>query len=145
MPRTSAHRIRPRFPTMVGRAMLRRCPWCAQPRAWFTGWFARRERCPRCGLRWARNPGFMTGSMTVNIIITFGLMTAVMVATFIATLPDLPVGPLIAVLIAIAIVVPIATYPLTCTLWAAVELAMKPPDAAELADALLATDPSSAG
>jgi uncharacterized protein (DUF983 family) len=142
MPRTSTHRIRPGFPTMVGRAMLRRCPWCARPRAWFTGWFARQDRCPGCGLRWARSPGFMTGSMTVNIVVTFGLMTAVMVTAFVTTLPDLPVGPVVGVLIAIAVVVPVAIYPLTCTLWAAVELAMKPPDARELADALLATDPS---
>ena len=47
----------------------------------------------------------MTGSMTVNIIVTFGLMTAVMVTTFVATLPDLPVAPLLAVLIAIAAIV----------------------------------------
>lgn len=80
----------------------------------------------------------MTGSMTVNIIVTFGLMTAVMVTTFIATLPDLPVAPLVGVLIAIAAIVPVAIYPLTCTLWAAVELAMKPPDAAELAEAAAA-------
>lgn len=128
---------------MVGRAVLRRCPWCAQPGAWFTGWFSRRDRCPRCGLRWERQPGFMTGSMTVNIIVTFGLMTAVMVTAFVATLPDLPVVPLVSVLIAVAAVVPVAIYPLTCTLWAAVELAMKPPDAAELAEAHAATGSSS--
>lgn len=128
---------------MVGRAMLRRCPWCAQPGAWFTGWFSRRDRCGRCGLRWERNPGFMTGSMTVNIIVTFGLMTAVMVTTFVATLPDLQVAPLVIALIAIAAVVPIAIYPLTCTLWAAVELAMRPPDAAELAAARAAVGPPS--
>ena len=127
---------------MLGRAMLRRCPWCAQPGAWFTGWFSRCDRCPRCGLRWERNPGFMTGSMTVNIIVTFGLMTAVMVTTFVATLPDLPVAPLLAVLIAIAAIVPVVIYPLTCTLWAAVELAMKPPDVAELVEALAATGSS---
>ena len=85
----------------------------------------------------------MTGSMTVNIIVTFGLMTAVMVTAFVATLPDLPVVPLVSVLIAVAAVVPVAIYPLTCTLWAAVELAMKPPDAAELAEAHAATGSSS--
>ncbi len=80
----------------------------------------------------------MTGSMTVNIIITFGSMSAVMAIAFVATLPDLPVRPLVTLLVAMAVVVPIAIYPLTCTLWAAVELAMKPPDDAELAEAAAA-------
>ncbi len=37
--------------------------------------------------------GFMTGAMTMNIIITFGLIAVTMVALFVATFPDPPVVP----------------------------------------------------
>lgn len=82
----------------------------------------------------------MTGSMTINIIVTFGLMTAVLVGVMIATLPDLPVTPLLVALVGIGIVVPIAIHPLSCTVWAAVDLAMHPPDAGELEQARSALD-----
>lgn len=77
----------------------------------------------------------MTGSMTINIIVTFAVLTVALAVGLILTIPDVPVGALLAVLFPLAVLVPVAIYPLTCTIWAAVELAMRPPDAAELADA----------
>jgi hypothetical protein len=57
------------------------------------------------------------------------------VGGMIATAPDFPVLQLVLVGIAIAIVVPIVTYPLTHTLWSAVDLAVHPPEPKELAAA----------
>ncbi len=129
-------RTRPGFPTMVGRAVRRRCPLCGGRGAWFTGYYATQERCRTCGFRWERGlAGFMTGAMTINIIVTFGLMAFTLVGVFVATFPDPPVLPLIAILIAIGVLVPLLFRPMTYTLWSAVDLLMRQPEQGELDDA----------
>ena len=122
--------------TMVGRALVRRCPLCGGRGAWFRHWSRKDDRCHTCGFAWNRNTdGFMTGSMTINIIITFTLIFLVLLVMTIVTYPELPVAPLVIVLVGIAVVVPLVVHPITCTLWLAVDLAMRPPAPAELADA----------
>jgi uncharacterized protein (DUF983 family) len=117
---------------MVGRALLRRCPWCGGRKAWFTGWFRKQERCPTCGLRWRRGQdGFETGAITINIIVTFGLMTIVFVAVTVATYPELPIAPFVIAMLVVAAVVPVLLYPLSYTIWSAVDLAMHRPEPAE--------------
>jgi hypothetical protein len=46
--------------------------------------------------------------------------------------------PLVALSIVIAVVVPLAFYPFSYTLWAAIELKMRPLEPAEIADAAAA-------
>ncbi len=128
--------MRPSFPTMIGRGALRRCPLCSGRGAWFRQWGRKDDRCHTCGFAWNRNTdGFMTGSMTINMIITFGLIFGVLVVMTVITYPELPVAPLVAVLLVIAVVVPLVIHPISYTLWLAIDLAMRPPSAAELADA----------
>jgi uncharacterized protein (DUF983 family) len=122
---------------MVGRALLRRCPRCGG-KGWFRGWFHRLERCRTCGFKFERQVGFMLGAMTVNIIVTFGCLGAVLVVGSVATYPDIAVVPLVALSIVIAVVVPLAFYPFSYTLWAAIELKMRPLEPAEIADAAAA-------
>jgi uncharacterized protein (DUF983 family) len=122
------------FKRMVGRALLRRCPRCGG-KGWFRGWFHRLERCRTCGFKYERQVGFMLGAMTINIIVTFGCLAAVLVIGSIVTYPDVPVPPLVVLSIAIGVIVPLAFYPFSYTLWAAVELQMKSLDATEAADA----------
>jgi hypothetical protein len=45
------------------------------------------------------------------------------VALLIATIPDVPVAPLLAVLVPVAVLVPIIYYPLSKTVWVAVDRA----------------------
>ncbi len=124
---------RPGFPTMVGRALRRRCPWCSGRRAWFTGWFAKADRCHTCGLRWDRDqPGFELGAMSVAVLITGGAIVVLLVVGIITTYPDIAVVPLMLIGFVIAVVVPVLTYPLTYTLWSAFDLAVHPPEPREL-------------
>jgi uncharacterized protein (DUF983 family) len=125
------------FKRMVGRALLRRCPRCGG-KGWFRGWFHRLERCRTCGFKFERQAGFMLGAMTINTIVTFGCLAAVLVVGMLATYPDVAVFPLVVLSIAVAVIVPLAFYPFSYTLWAAIELKMKPLDAAESADAAAA-------
>jgi uncharacterized protein (DUF983 family) len=119
---------------MLGRALLRRCPRCGG-KAWFTGWFRRVDRCQTCGYRYERAPGFVLGEVTINTIVTFGLLAVVLVVGILTTYPDVPLVPLMLAGIAVGFIVPIVFYPFSSTVWAAVDLAMHPLDAEQVADA----------
>lgn len=129
-------RTRPGFIRMMGRAVRRRCPLCGGKKAWFIGYYKTQDRCRTCGFKYERGlDGYMTGAMTMNIIITFGLMTFTMVGFFVATFPHPPVLPLIGILLSIAILVPILVRPLTYTIWSGVDLLMRQPEPGEITDA----------
>jgi hypothetical protein len=58
---------------------------------------------------WRRSDvGFELGAMTVNIMVTFGLIVVALVVA--------------------ATVVPVVLYPVSYTLWQALDLAMRPPE-----------------
>ena len=127
-----APRTRPSFGRMVLRGMFRRCAWCSDRKAFFTGWFERRERCRGCGISWRRGDvGYELGAATINTIVTFGLLVIGTAVSVIATSPDIPVLPIVAGLVVAAIVIPIAIYPMTYTVWQAIDLAMRPPGPAD--------------
>jgi hypothetical protein len=94
-----------------------------------------RARCRTCGYRWERQPGFSLGATTVNTIVTFGLFGLVILVGCIATYPDIATVPILVASIAVAVVVPIVFYPVSYTVWAAIDLAMRPLEPAERADA----------
>lgn len=93
------------------------------------------QRCVGCGYRYERQPGFSLGATTINTIVTFGLIGIVLLVGVIATYPDISVGPILAVALPVAVVVPIVFYPVSYTAWAAVDLAMRPLEPAEVAEA----------
>jgi uncharacterized protein (DUF983 family) len=126
--------IRTSFWPMVARALRRRCPRCGG-KAWFTGWFAKVDRCQTCGYRYEREPGFLLGALTMNIIVTFGLLVVVLLVGIILSYPDVALVPILAVAVPLMILVPIAFYPFSYTLWAAVDLTMHPLEPADVADA----------
>ena len=78
----------------------------------------------------------------MNTIVTFGLIAVVLVVGVIGTYPDVAVGPILAVAVPVAVVVPVAFYPISYTLWAAIDLAMRPLEPAEEAEAAAAVEQS---
>jgi len=128
----------PDFGKMLGRALLRRCPWCGDQRAWFRkglrGWFGRTSHCRRCGLRWDRNTdGHELGALTVNILLIMGLLIIAMVIGIVLTVPDIAVAPLVTGLGIAAVIGPVVSYPFGYTIWMAIDLAVRPPSPEELA------------
>jgi uncharacterized protein (DUF983 family) len=123
---------------LFGRAAVLKCPWCGSRRTFLRGWFKRYDRCRTCGISWHREVGFELGTVTVNTILTFGTLTVAMVIGIVATLPDIPVFGLVASLCALGIVMPVAIYPFTYTIWLAFDLAVHPPERAELDEAMVA-------
>jgi len=109
------------------RAVTRRCPYCASPGI-YDGYFALRERCPWCGVRFEREEGYFLGAYALNLIVAefLGLGLAI-ILIFKTDLRDLQLiwQELIAVTLAIAF--PVAFFPYSRTVWIAMDLAFHPP------------------
>lgn len=101
------------------------CPACGQ-RNLFSRWFFIAEHCPRCRLRFERIEGHWAGSLGLNTIVSFGALLLALTAGLILTFPDFPVRTLVIVNIAVAIIVPLVFYPISRTLWTAIDIAMRP-------------------
>ena len=99
------------------------------------GLWRRDSRCRGCGYRYERQPGFILGALTMNIIVTFALVALTLVVGIVVSWPDLAVAPILIVGLGVCALVPLLFNPFSHTLWAAVDLAMHPLDEAEVADA----------
>ena len=64
----------PSYGTLLSRALQLRCPRCGGGKL-FKGWFRMHERCPECGLKYERAPGYFLGSTYVNYGATAILLT----------------------------------------------------------------------
>jgi uncharacterized protein (DUF983 family) len=105
---------------MLTRGFTRRCARCGAGHL-FHAYLRMVPDCPKCGLHFEREQGYWAGALAINIIATAGLFTIVFVALIIATAPDIPVAPVLIVLIPIAILGPIVYYPFSKTVWVAVD------------------------
>ena len=80
-------------------------------------------------MAWRRGDvGFELGAATMNTIITFGIVIVGVTVGVIATSPDVAVVPIVVFLVAACIVVPVLIYPMTYTLWQALDVAMRGAD-----------------
>ena len=128
----------PSFGRMMRRAVVLHCPWCGSRRTFIRKWLGKYERCRTCGIRWRREEGFELGAVTINTVLTFIVLTAGMTIGFILTAPDIPVLPMILSLIGVALLMPIAIYPFSYTIWLAFDLGVHRPEPPELLEAALA-------
>lgn len=124
----------PSRPVLMLRGLTRRCPWCGDRKAYFTGWFAKREHCRRCGHGYRRGDhAFELGATTASFILTLlGVLVTTLVAVLIS-LPGLEVMWVVGPAAAVALLGPLVFYPISFTLWQAIDLWMRRPTEAELA------------
>lgn len=113
----------PRLQTLLGRALTRRCPLCGQ-RGIFTNWWSLRDDCPRCGHRFEREEGYFLGAYAVNLIVAELLTVVVLVALFVLT--DASWILIEAIVIPLAVGLPILFFPYSRTLWMAIDLMADP-------------------
>lgn len=124
---------------MLARGLRRRCGRCGAKAA-FRGHFRLAERCTTCGYRFAREAGSFTGVYILNYAATSVLLVIELFAYLaVSVLGDesAPLGPWLVAAVAIAVVIPIITYPRAATTWAALDLAMRPLEPLEEAEAAL--------
>jgi uncharacterized protein (DUF983 family) len=108
--------------TMLGRGATKRCARCGRG-GLFRRWVTIVPDCPRCGLHFEREAGYWAGALAINIILIGGVFAVVFVVTLVLTAPDIPVVPLLAVLVPLMVIGPILLYPFSKTLWVAVDRA----------------------
>lgn len=113
------------LPVLLFRGITRRCPLCGGGDL-FTGWFTMRDRCPRCAFPLDRVEGHWLGALGMNTVVSFGVLFVAVVLGFVLTVPDVPVRALMVMVTVVAIVVPLAFFPYSRTLWSAIDLAMRP-------------------
>lgn len=127
------------LPVMLLRGLAHRCPRCGSGGV-FASWFRLVDRCPGCGYRFEREEGFWLGAYVINFVITEGLVLLCLVVylVVVATHPGTSVVPALVAALGAAVLVPLGFYPSSRTLWAALDLTMRPMDPAEEADAAAA-------
>ena len=124
----------PGFWPLLGRGLTRRCAWCGDRKAYFKGWFRRHDVCRVCRHGWRRgDEAFELGATTANIILTFLTILISILVAVIVTWPEVPAAVLIVIIGSLALLGPALWYPVSFTLWQAIDLFMRRPDANELA------------
>jgi uncharacterized protein (DUF983 family) len=113
---------RPSAGRILWRGLTRRCPRCGAG-GLFEKYFALAPRCPRCALVFEREEGYWAGALAINIGLVFAVFVVVFAPTVALTAPDIPVVELLAVLVPVMVIGPIAFYPISKTLWMAIDRA----------------------
>jgi uncharacterized protein (DUF983 family) len=119
--------------TMIGRGLRRRCPNCGTIA--FSGWFRMHVTCPGCGIEFEREQGYWVGAVTINTVVTFVSFVGLFVILTVVTWPDVPWTGVMVATLGVNLIVPVIFYPVSKTLWSAIEISWHPLEPDELAAA----------
>ena len=127
---------------MVWRGLRRRCARCGA-KGIFGSYFELRERCPRCGYRFERDEASFTGVWLLNYSFTIFPLLALLgyMIYELSAGGGINVWAYAGVAAVIVVVLPIVLYPLAKSLWASIDLAMRPLEPVEEAEAALHAEP----
>ena len=111
---------------LLTRAALLRCPNCGGASA-LRSWFALREQCPACGLRFDRGEeGYHLGAVLFNLIAAEIFFVVGLVLVVVFTWPHTPWNAIFWGGIALMILLPIVFLPFSRTVWLAFDLIFRP-------------------
>ncbi len=112
--------------TTFGRALRRRCPHCGGGPA-FVSWIRMLPNCPVCGLRFERGErGYWLGAYFFNLMAMETVFLAWILGALAWTWPDTPWSRLEWETVALMLVMPIAFYPFSKTLFLAFDHIVRP-------------------
>lgn len=122
---------------MIGRAVLRRCPRCGSRRAWFRNWYRQNERCVGCGVRRTRGTyGHELGALVVGNVFNLAVILLSILIVMLTVGDSIDgIFAITVTMMGIAIAIPTVTWPMTHTLWMALDLRFRPVDDDESAEA----------
>ena len=110
---------------LIGRGLRQRCPVCGKGKI-FRGIFQTYERCPVCNFRFEREPGYYTGAIAVNLVVTELVITAVAVPIAASQAVSIPVMILLGV--TLPVLLPLLCYRPTKSLWMSLDHILHPED-----------------
>lgn len=102
------------------------------------------DHCHRCGLRFEREEGYWVGALIINTTVTFGTFLVVFVGGILITWPEVPWVVIGVITVVANGAIPIAFYPVSKTLWMALELGWHPLEDGEIEAASARTSAPSA-
>lgn len=112
---------------LLWRAIKRNCPNCGRKEV-FESYFKMKERCPKCGMLLERGEGdYFLGAYTLNLFAVEAILAAAFVIAMAVTWPTPPWDALQWGGAALAVIVPVVSYPFTKTAWLALDLIFRPP------------------
>jgi uncharacterized protein (DUF983 family) len=116
------------------RALMLRCPNCGGTRV-LRSWFKLRHHCAKCGIRLDRGEvdDYFLGGMFFNIVLAEVVFALVLLIVVVAMWPNVPWAGVEYSLIVAMVAAPIVLYPVSRLMWLALDLLLRPPDAAEMA------------
>lgn len=115
---------------MLARALRRRCPRCGDKA--FDSFFGIKHHCARCGLKFQREPGYWVGAVIINTAVSFGAFVLVFGGLVVASWPNVVWTAVLAATVFVNGTLPVVFYPLSKTLWLALELSWHPLEPAEI-------------
>lgn len=115
---------RPSAKRMLWRGITRRCAMCGSGKL-FRKWFNMVPDCPGCGHHFEREEGFFLGAFVINFVVAEGAIILLLIIGFAVTLPDPPLGKLVAIGLVLSTFVPLIGYPFSKTVWSAIDNIMR--------------------
>lgn len=109
--------------TLLMRGLSQRCPVCGKGKI-FQGFIKTYERCPVCNFRYEREPGYYTGAIAVNLVVTELILVAVVLPIAVSQTVSLPV--IIALGATLPVLLPLLGYRPTKSLWMSVDHMVHP-------------------
>lgn len=91
-----------------------------------------KDDCPRCGLHFERIEGHWVGAIGINTIVSFAALGIVVIIGLLLTYPDGSTLRLILIAVATGLIGPTIFYPMSKTLWTAIDIVMRPLEAHEV-------------
>jgi hypothetical protein len=84
------------------------------------------ESCPGCHFVFRRSPGHWLGSWFLSVLMVQTTLVVSITVVVVLTWPARPTTLLFAAAAGVAVVVPVAFFPFSRTLWTAIDLVMRP-------------------
>jgi uncharacterized protein (DUF983 family) len=106
---------------MLWRGLTRRCPRCESDNLFYR-WTEMVDVCPRCELIFETEEGYWLGAIAINTLMSTIIIALLMSLAVLITWPDVPAVPLLIVGFPIGVALPYVLYPISKTLWVAVDL-----------------------
>jgi len=113
---------------MIARALSLRCPVCGTK--WpFAHWLKPAASCASCGQALERaeeGEGHYLGAMVLNFAVTESLLVLLVLLVVLLTWPSPPWNVIISGGVGLAVIAPLAFFPIAKLLWLAIDLYIQP-------------------
>ncbi|HEY1350296.1 MAG TPA: DUF983 domain-containing protein [Ktedonobacteraceae bacterium] len=108
---------------LFARGLRLRCPVCGRGKI-FQGFLKTYQRCPVCHFTYEREPGYYTGAMALNLIVTELLLVAIALPVAASQTVSIPV--LIALGLTLPVLLPLIFYRPSKSLWMSLDHLLHP-------------------